>query len=497
MFNLNLGNNLLSGQIPQSLGNLTSLQDLDISANNLNGSIPTTIGNCARLTSLNLSNNDFSGEVPSQIGNLLGLNYLLDLSSNSFSGRIPQDLSNSSITSYIHEISLQFIDLSYNNLSGPIPNIGIFKQAPAASFTGNPNLCGSEKGISPCNIKSTPKKSRDNKLIISVLVPVLSFVLIATVIAIFCIITRKRSKDIDEETTDTDTITFANIMNATENFDEKYCIGKGCFGSVYKATLPTGQIVAVKQMKTTSTDEVPAKNKQSFENEIQALTEVRHRNIIKLYGYCCKESGMYLMYEYMEKGSLGNVLYGVEAILNLDWATRVNIVQDLAHALAYLHHDCNPPIVHRDVSINNVLLEADMVPRLSDFGTAKLLNPHSSNWTGVAGSYGYMAPELALTMKVTEKCDVYSFGVVTFEIMMGRHPGELLTSLQSSYPTSTSPESLVLLLKDILDQRLLPPTDKETEQVARVLNVALGCTRVSPESRPSMRTVAQELSPRT
>ncbi|KAJ0792481.1 putative protein kinase RLK-Pelle-LRR-XI-1 family [Helianthus annuus] len=286
-------------------------------------------------------------------------------------------------------------------------------------------------------------------------------------------------------------------MNATKNFNEKYCIGKGSFGSVYKATLPTGQIVAVKKLKTTSTDEVPAKNKQSFENEIPALTEVRHRNIIKLYGYCCKESEMYLVYEYMEKGSLGNVLYGVEAILNLEWATRVNIVQDLAHALAYLHHDCNPPIVHRDVSINNVLLETDMVPRLSDFGTAKLLNPDSSNWTGVAGSYGYMAPELALTMKVTEKCDVYSFGVVTFEIMMGRHPGELLTSLQSSYPTSTSPESLVLLLKDILDQRLLPPTDKETEQVARVLNVALGCTRVSPESRPSMRTVAQELSPRT
>ncbi|KAJ0783275.1 putative protein kinase RLK-Pelle-LRR-XI-1 family [Helianthus annuus] len=509
LFNLNLGNNLLSGQIPQSLGNLTSLQDLDLSANNLNGSIPATIGNCARLTSLNLSNNDFSGEVPSQIGNLLGLNYLLDLSSNSFFGRIPQDLSklktlqnlNLSHNNFSGQIpqslatsmiSLQFIDLSYNNFSGPIPNVGIFKQAPAASFTGNPNLCGSEKGISLCNIKSTTKKSRENKLIISVLVPVLSFVLIVTVIAIFCIITRKRSKNIDEETTDTDTITFANIMNATKNFDEKYCIGKGSFGSVYKATLPTRQIVAVKRMKTTSTDEIPAKNKQSFENEIRALTEVRHRNIIKLYGYCCKESGMYLVYEYMEKGSLGNVLYGGEAILNLDWATRVNIVQDLAHALAYLHHDCNPPIVHRDVSINNVLLEADMVPRLSDFGTAKLLNPDSSNWTGVAGSY-----ELALTMKVTEKCDVYSFGVVTFEIMMGRHPGELLTSLQSSYPTSTSPESLALLLKDILDQRLLPPTDKETEQVARVLNVALGCTRVSPESRPSMRTVAQELSPRT
>ncbi|KAJ0626952.1 putative protein kinase RLK-Pelle-LRR-XI-1 family [Helianthus annuus] len=528
LYNLNLSNNLLSGRIPQSFGNLTSLQDFDLSTNNLNGSIPATIGNCARLTSLNLSNNDLSGEVPSQIGNLFGLNYLLDLSSNSFSGRIPEDLSklntlqtlNLSHNNFSGQIpqsiatsmiSLQAIDLSYNNLSGPVPDAGVFKQAPAASFTGNPYLCGSDKGLSPCNIKSTPRKPRDDKLIIAVLLPVLSVVLIVTAVAIFCIVTRRRSNNNDEESTSNTTVrnseslvweqdgkfTFSDIVKATSNFDEKYCIGKGSFGSVYKAKLPTGQIVAVKQMKTTNTDEVPAKNKKSFENEIRALTEVRHRNIIKLYGYCCKDGGMYLVYEYMEKGSLGNLLYGLEATLKLDWVTRVKIVQDLAHALAYLHHDCNPPIVHRDVSINNVLLESDMVPRLADFGTAKLLDPESSNWTGVAGSYGYMAPELALTMKVTEKCDVYSFGVVTFEIMMGRHPGELLTSLQSSNPSSTSPDDLVLLLKDILDGRLLPPTDEEAEQVARVLNVALACTRVSPESRPSMRTVAQELSAST
>ncbi|MFS7902464.1 putative protein kinase RLK-Pelle-LRR-XI-1 family [Helianthus anomalus] len=105
--------------------------------------------------------------------------------------------------------------------------------------------------------------------------------------------------------------------------------------------------------------------------------------------------------------------------------------------------------------------------------------------------------ELALTMRVTEKCDVYSFGVVAFEFTMGRHPGELLTSLQSSNSTSTSPDNLLLLLKDILDERLLPPTDREAEQVVYVLKVALACTRASPESRPSMRNVAQELSARS
>ena len=112
--------------------------------------------------------------------------------------------------------------------------------------------------------------------------------------------------------------------------------------------------MAVKRLNSLDSSETPVMNHRSFENEICALTEIRHRNIIKLYGYCCKEGGMYLVYEYLEKGSLGNVLYGVGAILELDWGTRVSIVQGIAHALAYLHHDCVPPIVHRDFSINNV-----------------------------------------------------------------------------------------------------------------------------------------------
>ncbi|GJR13741.1 MDIS1-interacting receptor like kinase 2-like protein [Tanacetum coccineum] len=550
LFNLSLGNNQLIGQIPPTIGNLTSLQSLDLSTNNLNGTIPTTIGNCANLLSLNLSNNHLSEEVPFQLGNLFRLQYFLDLGTNSFKGRIPQDLSklnflqtlnlsHNTFTGSIPQsiaagmISLETIDLSYNNLSGPIPDLGVFKEAPAALFTGNPDLCGSDKGLKACNTRTAKKSSKNKKVLMAILVPVIIFVMTTMGIAIFCIIIRRRSNS--EETKSLNAkgssehviwereskFTFGDIVKATGNFNVTHCIGKGGFGSVYKAKLPTEQIVAVKRLNLLESSETPVMNR-SFENEIRALTEVRHRNIIKLYGYCCKEGGMYLVYEYLEKGSLGNVLYGVGAILELDWGTRVSIVQGIAHALAYLHHDCVPPIVHRDVSINNVLLENGMVPRLSDFGTAKMLNPDSSNWTGVAGSYGYMAPgihillhstslfcyslhgllkhspcvclhfvsELALTMKVTEKCDVYSFGVVIFEIMMGKHPGELMLSLQS--PTSS--DYVGLFLKDILDQRLSLPTDKVLEQVVLVLNVALACTSVTPESRPSMHKVAQELS---
>ncbi|GMN49038.1 hypothetical protein TIFTF001_018210 [Ficus carica] len=109
-----------------------------------------------------------------------------------------------------------------------------------------------------------------------------------------------------------------------------------------------------------------------------------------------------------------------------------HIQKGLAHALAYLHHDCSPAIVHGDVSVNNVLLEWDFKPKLSDFGTARLLSPDSSNWSNVAGSYGHMAPELAQTMRVTDKTDVYSFGVVALEVMMGRHSREMLESLSGS-----------------------------------------------------------------
>ncbi|XP_020700343.1 probable leucine-rich repeat receptor-like protein kinase At1g35710, partial [Dendrobium catenatum] len=117
-------------------------------------------------------------------------------------------------------------------------------------------------------------------------------------------------------------------------------------------------------------------------------------------------------------------------------------LQGIAHALAYLHHDCKPPILHRDITVNNILLDSDFQPRISDFGTTKLLDPGSTNWTTVAGTYGYMAPE---------KCDVYSFGVVALEVMMGKHPGDLLLSL----PLLSGKD---IVVKEMLDQRLTPPT---------------------------------------
>ncbi|KAJ0593760.1 putative protein kinase RLK-Pelle-LRR-XI-1 family [Helianthus annuus] len=174
--------------------------------------------------------------------------------------------------------------------------------------------------------------------------------------------------------------------------------------------------------------------------------------------------------------------------VQVDWMKRVNIIKDVAHALAYMHHDCSPPIVHRDISSNNILLNSELEGFVADFGAARLLDPDSSNQTVIAGTLGYIAPELAHNMIVTEKCDVYSFGVVALETIGGKHPGDLLASLNYLTTRGTT-------LENILDKRLTYPTDKSIEkEIVRVCNLAVACILTDPKCRPTMIEVSRELS---
>ncbi|XP_048129008.1 MDIS1-interacting receptor like kinase 2-like, partial [Rhodamnia argentea] len=186
-------------------------------------------------------------------------------------------------------------------------------------------------------------------------------------------------------------IAYEDIINATEDFDIKYCIGSGGYGSVYRAQLPNGKIVALKKLHRLEVED-PSFD-QSFRNEVKYLTEVRHRSIIKLHGFCLHKRCMFLVYEYMERGSLFCALRNDVDAMELDWYKRLNIVWGIAHALSYLHYDCAQPIVHRDISSNNILLNNRMQAFLSDFGTARLLEPNfSSNLTAdIASTRGYIA----------------------------------------------------------------------------------------------------------
>nr|XP_048331621.1 MDIS1-interacting receptor like kinase 2-like [Ziziphus jujuba var. spinosa] len=190
-------------------------------------------------------------------------------------------------------------------------------------------------------------------------------------------------------------LAYKDIIQATEDFDIRYCIGTGGYGSVYRAQLPNSKVVALKKLHTSEVEE-PALRK-SFENEVKTLTELKHRNIVRLYGFCLHKRCMFLIYQYLERGSLFCVLNNDVEAMELDWKKRVNIIKGIVNALCYLHNDCTPPIVHRDVTTNNVLLNSELEAVVADFGTAKLFDPNSTTQTTIlASTYGYIAPGKAL-----------------------------------------------------------------------------------------------------
>ncbi|XP_050107694.1 MDIS1-interacting receptor like kinase 2-like [Malus sylvestris] len=510
LVNLKLNGNQLLGSIPSEFGAFTQLEYLDLSTNKLNGSIPSIFDELIGLNYLNLSNNNFSQEIPFQLGKLFHLSQL-DLSRNSLDGKIPSEISNmqsleglnlshNNLSGLIPATfdgmrGLSYIDVSYNHLQGPIPNNKAFQDA--HSFEGNEGLCGNVVGLQSCN-KHVSKGKNNRELVFAIVFPILGAVLLAFLAIVF-IKTRKKKEPETEKSDTSDQIfsislfdgkkLYSEIIRATNGFDSIFCIGKGGSGSVYKAKLPSGNIAAVKKLHQKLDGEETSQ--KEFHNEISALINIRHRNIVKLCGFCSNSQHSFLVYEYLEKGSLASILSKEDEAEELDWSRRVRIVKGVAHALSYLHHDCVPPIVHRDLSSSNILLDYDYEPCVSDFGTAKLLNPDSSNWSSLAGTYGYVAPELAYTRKVTEKCDVYSFGVLALEVIMGKRLGDLISSFSS--PSACENK----LLKDVLDQRLPPPTPEVEDELTAIARVAIACRDSRPQSRPTMHMVSQSLSLKT
>ncbi|CAL5325085.1 unnamed protein product [Camellia sinensis] len=442
---LNLCHNLLIGKIPSSIGKLINLNFFDAFSNHVNDTIPAELGLLSNLRHLDLSSNQLLGQLP-PIKVPSNFQYL-DCCNNFLNGPIPKELEQLKDLEYLrlndnylngtipigfaHLSQLQYLNLSHNDLSGEVP-------------CGLDSISSLDLSYNPLN-GQIPQHGYDCP---------------------------RPSLAINDST--------CYIIKATNDFKIKYCIGTGGYGSVYRAQLPSGKVVAFEA-------EEPTFDK-SFRNEVQMLTNIWHQNIVKLYGFCLHNRCMFLVYEYIERGSLFCALrIDVEAV-ELGWTQRVNIVKSIAHALSYLHHDCTPPIVHRDISTNNILLNSEMEAFIGNFGTARLLYPDSSNQIVIAGTYGYITTELAYTMVVTEKCDVYNFGVVALETIVGQHLGELLSSLAS--PSSTQN----LMLTDVLDSRIPHPTNPVVvRNIFLVAIVALACVRSDSRSRPTMLCVSQEL----
>ncbi|KAF7848137.1 hypothetical protein BT93_L2261 [Corymbia citriodora subsp. variegata] len=493
LYQVNLRDNELSGSIPPQFGKLSRLEDLDLSSNELGGPIPEQLWKCSKLQNLVLAMNDFNGHnhltgnIPPQIADLAVEH--LDLSHNELSGKIPP--------SFARMTSLTSVDFSYNELEGPIPDGKFFLLSASTAFSNNKNMCGPVRGFQPCNAKLSESTVCKKSHILWIILVVSSSVVLLPIVVLLVkfILSRQRTKSASASIAGLNSrnvfsvlnydgkVVYEDIVKATEGFNDKYCIGEGGTGRVYRALLPTGHALAIKKIRSSEGDEIEQIT-ASFINEIRLLTAIRHRNIVKFYGFCSSGPHKFLLYDLIERGSLASILNDNGKAARLYWRRRLEIVRDIARALCYMHNDCMPPIIHRDISSQNMLLNREGEAFLSDFGISRILKPNSSNWTALAGTCGYVAPELAYTMSLTEKCDVYSFDILTLEVMMGKHPAELsfLCSEQS------------MELEDLLDARLPPPADRITvNEVKEIVKQACSCMDVDPNCRPTMREVSRVL----
>ncbi|XP_027354558.1 G-type lectin S-receptor-like serine/threonine-protein kinase At4g27290 [Abrus precatorius] len=277
----------------------------------------------------------------------------------------------------------------------------------------------------------------------------------------------------------------AIIEAATRNFSIYSKIGEGGFGPVYKGQLPSGQEVAVKRLSEGS-----GQGLQEFKNEVILISQLQHRNLVKLLGCCITEEDKMLVYEYMPNRSLDSLLFDETKRSVLSWQKRLVIIIGIARGLLYLHRDSGLRIIHRDLKASNVLLDSEMNPRISDFGMARMFggDQTEAKTKRVVGTYGYMSPEYALDGNFSFKSDVFSFGVLLLELLSGKknkgfiHPDHKLNLLGHAWKLWN--EGRALELMDPLLENELP-----TSEVERCIKVGLLCVQQHPEERPTMSSV--------
>ncbi|BAS83419.1 Os03g0266800, partial [Oryza sativa Japonica Group] len=275
------------------------------------------------------------------------------------------------------------------------------------------------------------------------------------------------------------------ILKKLETMDDENIIGVGGFGTVYKLAMDDGNVFALKRIMKTNEG-----LGQFFDRELEILGSVKHRYLVNLRGYCNSPSSKLLIYDYLPGGNLDEVLH--EKSEQLDWDARINIILGAAKGLAYLHHDCSPRIIHRDIKSSNILLDGNFEARVSDFGLAKLLEDDKSHITTiVAGTFGYLAPEYMQSGRATEKTDVYSFGVLLLEILSGKRP----TDASFIEKGLNIVGWLNFLVGENREREIVDPYCEgvQIETLDALLSLAKQCVSSLPEERPTMHRVVQML----
>ncbi|KAJ0975922.1 hypothetical protein J5N97_017887 [Dioscorea zingiberensis] len=339
------------------------------------------------------------------------------------------------------------------------------------------------------NPPSTSSKNNKTGLVVGLAAAAATLVLVAT-IGLFIWWKRRRLSDDDEEMlgmiSDAHIFTYSELRAATGDFNLDNKLGEGGFGSVFKGKLSDERVVAVKQLS-----ELSRHGKRQFITEIATISAVQHRNLVILYGCCIEGNNRLLVYEYLENGSLDQAIFDKKIFL--DWPTRFEICLGTARGLAYLHEESRLRIVHRDVKASNILIDADLHPKISDFGLAKLYDDKKTHIsTKVAGTIGYLAPEYAMRGHLTEKADIFAFGVVVLEVICGRRNADQSLDAAKVYLLEWAWHLHEKKSELEMIDPMLPSFNEE--EARRVIGVALLCTQSSSSLRPPMSRVVAMLT---
>nr|GMC59470.1 LRR receptor-like serine/threonine-protein kinase RPK2 [Ipomoea batatas] len=510
LVSLNLSRNMLQGPIPSNLGLIKDLQYLSLAGNNLSGHIPTSLGQLHSLDSLDLSSNSLTGEIPREFVNLRNMTTLL-LNNNRLSGQIP--------TGFANVTTVAVFNVSYNNLSGPLPrNDDLMK---CNSVIGNPLLQSchifslsspspDQPGVLADSTDPTNSQSKGStqggrsagltSIEIAAITSAAAIVSVLFALIILFFYTRKWSprsrvagstrKEVTVFNEIGVPVTFETVVQATDNFNNaSNCIGNGGFGSTYKAEIAPGVLVAVKRLAVGR-----FQGFLQFDAEISTLGRLRHPNLVTLIGYHASESEMFLIYNYLPGGNLEKFIQE-RSTRAVDWRILHKIALDIARALAYLHDQCVPRVLHRDVKPSNILLDEEYNAYLSDFGLAQLLGTSETHaTTGPAGTFGYVAPEYAMTCRVSDKADVYSYGIVLLELISDK---KVLDPSFSSYGHGFNIVSWACMLlrqgraKEFFTAGLWDSGPHD--DLVELLHYAVICTVETLSTRPTMKQVVRRL----
>lgn len=510
LISIQLQNMDLSGGLPESLKFCRSLQTLDFSNNHLSGLIPPQI--CTwlpYLVTLDLSNNRLSGSIPPEIVNCKFLNTLI-LDGNRLSGAIPYELGRLE--------RLKTFSVANNDLTGTVPSdlSGFEKDG----FDGNSGLCG--KPLGKCGGLSG--KSLGIIIAAGAIGAAVSLIIgFGLWWWFFVRASRKRrgfggasgggdGKDIDggwvgllraHKLVQVSLfqkpivkVRLSDLLVATNNFDRQNIVISTRTGVSYKAVLPDGSALAIKRLNACKLGE------KQFRSEMNRLGQLRHPNLVPLLGFCIVEEEKLLVYKHMYNGTLYSQLNGSGNANSqygfLDWSTRLKIGVGAARGLAWLHHSCQPPYMHQNISSNVILLDYDFEARITDFGLARLVGSGDSNDSsfvnGNLGEFGYVAPEYSSTMVASLKGDVYGFGVVLLELVTGQKPLEVNNpgeGFKGNLVDWVNQLSSAGRSVDAIDNALSGKGDDD--EILHFMKVACSCVVSRPKDRPSMYQVYESL----